>query len=163
MLWMHSIDEGKRGEAAPRQLSGRGLSYWSDGKEERIIYVTPGLPDDRARCEDRQARRQLRHRRHRRPEDRSRSGRSRSHDRGDRPALPRRSSRRTSSSIGAAHREGGFPKSKNNVKGYIRGFDVRTGKRVWVFHTIPMKGEAGFETWDPDARNTPATPACGRR
>src|SRR5688500_7458076 len=42
MLWMHSIDEGKRGEAAPRQLSGRGLSYWSDGKEERVIYVTPG-------------------------------------------------------------------------------------------------------------------------
>jgi len=28
---------------------------------------------------------------------------------------------------------------------------VRTGKRVWIFHTIPMKGEAGFETWDPDA------------
>ena len=42
MLWMHSINEGKRGEAAPRLLSGRGLAYWSDGKEERIIYVTPG-------------------------------------------------------------------------------------------------------------------------
>ena len=42
MLWMHSLNEGKRGEAAPRLLSGRGLSYWSDGKEERIIYVTPG-------------------------------------------------------------------------------------------------------------------------
>ena len=42
MLWMHSINEGKRGEAAPRLLSGRGLSYWSDGKEERVIYVTPG-------------------------------------------------------------------------------------------------------------------------
>ena len=42
MLWMHSINEGKRGEAAPRQLSGRGLSYWSDGKSERVIYVTPG-------------------------------------------------------------------------------------------------------------------------
>ena len=42
LLWMHSLDEGKRGEAAPRQLSGRGLSYWTDGKEERILYVTPG-------------------------------------------------------------------------------------------------------------------------
>ena len=42
MLWMHSLNEGKRGEAAPRLLSGRGLSYWSDGKEERIVYVTPG-------------------------------------------------------------------------------------------------------------------------
>src|ERR1700682_5400303 len=28
MLWMHSENEGKRGEAAPRQLSGRGLAYW---------------------------------------------------------------------------------------------------------------------------------------
>src|SRR5437868_10726033 len=42
MKWMFSLDEGKRGEAAPRRLSGRGLSYWSDGREERIIYVTPG-------------------------------------------------------------------------------------------------------------------------
>ena len=53
--------------------------------------------------------------------------------------------------IGAAHREGGAPRSKTNVKGYIRGFDVRTGKRVWIFHTIPMKGEFGYDTWDPDA------------
>src|SRR5688572_6320275 len=48
MKWMYSLDEGKRGEAAPRRLSGRGLSYWTDGpggpggKDERIIYVTPG-------------------------------------------------------------------------------------------------------------------------
>src|SRR3954467_3823951 len=42
LLWMHSENEGKRGEAAPRQLSGRGLSYWSDGRESRIVYVTPG-------------------------------------------------------------------------------------------------------------------------
>src|SRR5258706_6578539 len=42
LLWMHSENEGARAEAAPRQLSGRGLSYWTDGKEERILYVTPG-------------------------------------------------------------------------------------------------------------------------
>ena len=42
LKWVHSVDEGKRGEAAPRQLSGRGLSYWTDGREERIVYVTPG-------------------------------------------------------------------------------------------------------------------------
>src|SRR6186713_3652886 len=41
-LWVHSEDEGARGAAAPRQLSGRGLSYWTDGKEERILYVTQG-------------------------------------------------------------------------------------------------------------------------
>jgi quinoprotein glucose dehydrogenase len=42
LLWLHRLDEGKRGEAAPRKLSGRGLSYWSDGRQARIVYVTPG-------------------------------------------------------------------------------------------------------------------------
>ncbi len=43
LLWMHSENEGARGDAAPRQLSGRGLAYWTDGKQdERILYVTPG-------------------------------------------------------------------------------------------------------------------------
>src|SRR5689334_5535419 len=43
MLWMHAEREGPRGAAAPRQLSGRGLAYWSDGaNDSRILYVTPG-------------------------------------------------------------------------------------------------------------------------
>src|SRR5215813_6471734 len=42
LLWTHSEREGPRGAAAPRQLSGRGLAYWTDGREERILYVTPG-------------------------------------------------------------------------------------------------------------------------
>src|SRR6266705_1191921 len=42
LLWVHGEHEGERGAAAPRQLSGRGLAYWTDGKEERILYVTPG-------------------------------------------------------------------------------------------------------------------------
>jgi len=36
-MWTHSEREGDRGAAAPRQLSGRGLAYWSDGREERIL------------------------------------------------------------------------------------------------------------------------------
>ena len=42
LLWVHGEKEGARGAASPRQLSGRGLAYWSDGKEKRILYVTPG-------------------------------------------------------------------------------------------------------------------------
>src|ERR1700726_2424381 len=38
LLWMHSENEGARGAAAPRQLSGRGLAYWSDGRDSRILY-----------------------------------------------------------------------------------------------------------------------------
>ena len=43
MKWMYAMDEGPRALAAPRQLSGRGLSYWTDGKgDERIVFVTIG-------------------------------------------------------------------------------------------------------------------------
>jgi quinoprotein glucose dehydrogenase len=53
--------------------------------------------------------------------------------------------------VGAAHRSGGVPKSKGNVKGYVRGFDVRTGKRLWIFHTIPKPDEFGLDTWEQDS------------
>src|SRR5712664_2981469 len=43
VIWTHSLREGKRAAVAPRQLSGRGVSYWTDGKgDERVIYVTTG-------------------------------------------------------------------------------------------------------------------------
>src|SRR5271154_1163601 len=43
LLWVHGEHEGARAAASPRQLSGRGLSYWTDGKgDDRILYVTQG-------------------------------------------------------------------------------------------------------------------------
>ncbi|MGZ8518424.1 MAG: outer membrane protein assembly factor BamB family protein, partial [Chitinophagaceae bacterium] len=40
----------------------------------------------------------------------------------------------------------------NAAPGHIRGYDVRTGKQRWIFHTIPQPGEEGYETWEqPDA------------
>ena len=35
--------------------------------------------------------------------------------------------------------------------GHIRAYDVRTGRLVWRFHTVPQPGEFGYETWPPDA------------
>ena len=35
--------------------------------------------------------------------------------------------------------------------GHIRAYDVRTGRLVWTFRTIPVPGEAGHETWPADA------------
>ncbi len=35
--------------------------------------------------------------------------------------------------------------------GHVRAFDVRTGERRWIFHTVPHPGEEGYETWSPDA------------
>ncbi len=150
MLWMHSLNEGKRGEAAPRQLSGRGLSYWSDGTEERIIYVTPGYQMVALDAKTGQ-----------RVAGFGNNGIVDLKVGLDQDGLDLTTAEiglhaapiisKDIIVIGAAHREGGAPRSKTNVKGYIRGFDVRTGKRVWIFHTIPMKGEFGYDTWDPDA------------
>ncbi|HTB25905.1 MAG TPA: pyrroloquinoline quinone-dependent dehydrogenase [Puia sp.] len=48
--------------------------------------------------------------------------------------------------IGSAVSEGG-----DAAPGYIRGFDVISGKLKWIFHTVPEPGEAGYETWPKDA------------
>lgn len=47
---------------------------------------------------------------------------------------------------GSAVNEGG-----DAPPGYIRAFHVRTGKLAWVFHTIPLPGEYGYETWSNDS------------
>jgi quinoprotein glucose dehydrogenase len=48
--------------------------------------------------------------------------------------------------LGSAVSEGG-----DAAPGYIRGFDAITGKLEWVFHTVPLPGEFGYETWPKDA------------
>src|SRR5262249_50037469 len=43
LIWAHSLREGMRAGVSPRQLSGRGVAYWTDGRgDERILYVTTG-------------------------------------------------------------------------------------------------------------------------
>jgi glucose dehydrogenase len=148
-LWMHSEQEGARSAAAPRQLSGRGLAYWTDGREERVLYVTPGyrlialnaktgglvttfgkdgvvdLKQDDDQVID------------------PMSGEIGLH------ATPMIAGNVVI--VGAAGKTGANPKSFQNVKGYVRGFDVRTGKRLWIFHTIPQLGEFGNDTWEKDS------------
>jgi glucose dehydrogenase len=41
-----------------------------------------------------------------------------------------------------------------SAPGDIRAFDVRTGKLVWTFHTVPRPGEFGYDTWPADAWKT---------
>jgi quinoprotein glucose dehydrogenase len=146
LLWKYSYDEGKRGEAAPRQLSGRGLAYWTDGRSERIIYVTPGYHmialDAKIgrpvpgfgkdgiidlKLDDDQKMDLI-------------TGEIGLH------AAPVVAG--NTIIVGAAHLPGGAPKTRKNEKGYVRGFDVRTGKRLWIFHTIPLADEYGNETWE---------------
>jgi quinoprotein glucose dehydrogenase len=43
LKWVYGMDEGRRSEVSPRKLSGRGLSYWTDGRgDDRIVFVTIG-------------------------------------------------------------------------------------------------------------------------
>ncbi len=149
MLWMHSINEGARGEAAPRQLSGRGLSYWTDGKEERIIYVTPGyqMVALNAKTGD--------------PVPGfGKNGMVDLKLEMDQQMDPVKGEVGLHAApviakdvviIGAAHLAGTAPRSKSNEKGYVRAYDVRTGKRLWIFHTIPRPGEFGNDTWLNDS------------
>src|SRR5437870_6886100 len=149
LLWTHGEREGPRGGAAPRQLSGRGLSYWSDGREERILYVTPGY---RLIALDAKTGNPV-----------PSFGRNGAVDlklEDDQeidlmsPDIGLHATPVVAGDtviVGAAHKPGGVPVSKKNVKGYIRGFDVRTGKRLWIFHTIPRADEYGAETWENDS------------
>jgi quinoprotein glucose dehydrogenase len=52
--------------------------------------------------------------------------------------------------LGSSVGEGPRP----SAPGHLRAYDVKTGKRVWIFHTIPHPGEFGYETWPKDAWKT---------
>jgi quinoprotein glucose dehydrogenase len=140
-------DEGPRGAAAPRQLSGRGLAYWTDGREERLLYVTPGY---RLIALDAKTGARI-------PTFGVEGAVDLKTDI-DQTILPDLVTGeigfqgapvvgRDVIVVGAAFREGTAPKSFKNNKGYVRGFDVRTGNRLWTFHTVPQKGEAGYDSW----------------
>jgi quinoprotein glucose dehydrogenase len=149
MLWMHREDEGARGDAAPRKLSGRGLAYWSDATEGRVIYVTPGY---RLVALDATTGSPV-----------PGFGKNGSVDlkldddqdmdlvTGEVGLHAAPTVAKDTIIVGAAHLPGGVPKSRRNEKGYVRAFDARTGKRLWIFHTIPQAGEFGNNTWEKDS------------
>ena len=149
LLWVHRLDEGKRGEAAPRRLSGRGLAYRDDGGAGQIVYVslgyqlvalnaatgrriasfgTDGIVDLKQGMDQ---------------DIDLITGEVGLHATpivvGDTIV------------VGAAHLPGSAPASRENVKGYVRGFDARTGQRRWIFHTIPQADEFGNDTWFNDS------------
>jgi quinoprotein glucose dehydrogenase len=149
-LWVWRIDEGTRYQRAPRRNSGRGVSFWSDGKgDDRIITVTPGFQlvalnaKTGAPIESFGARGFVDLMQGIgvpvNPEDGTIGNSSPpviSHD---------------TIIVGPAHEQGDRPRSKKNTPGFVQAYDVRTGKQVWKFHTIPRPGEPGSETWEADS------------
>lgn len=149
LVWVHAEFEGQRAVNSPRQLSGRGLSYWTDGREERILYVTTGY---RLIALDAKTGNRI-------PNFGKDgvvdlkvgvtygNGQQIDLEKGDAGLHSTPIVVKDTVIVGMAMKEGFTVKTHNNVKGQVRAFDVRTGKQLWAFHTIPRPGEFGNDTW----------------
>jgi len=151
LIWSHSLREGQRAANSARQLSGRGVSYWTDGRgDERIIYVTTGF---------------------RLVQLNAKSGavipsfgtngmvdlKVGAVFGNDQPIDLEKGEIGIHAAptvagdvviVGSSMREGATVPTHNNTKGLVRAFDVKTGKQLWVWNTIPRPGEFGHETWE---------------
>ncbi len=160
LKWVYSMNEGLRAALSPRQLSGRGVSYWSDGNgDDRILYLTTGYRMVALNAHTGQ------------PVDSFgehgivdlKVGAY--HGVFGQPGVYQQIDLVTGEIglhsaptvvgntilVGSSFKEGAQPLEQNNTKGLTRAFDTRTGKLLWTFHNIPQKGEAGYESWEKNA------------
>ena len=147
LLWLWRPQEGERFDHAPRKGAGRGLSHYRSNGEDRILSITPGFQlvslDAKTGIPD--------------PNfgengsvDLFMGLRNAEDDRFDDIDIGSSMPPFVMNDVvvvGPAHRVGMRPRSKSNVKGDVRAYDARTGELKWTFHTIPERGEVGFETW----------------
>jgi quinoprotein glucose dehydrogenase len=151
LIWAHSYREGKRAAVAPRQLSGRGVAYWTDGKgDERVLYVTTGY---RLIALNAKTGAMI-----------SSFGKDGVVDlkvgvvKGANEQIDLETGEigihstpivvKDTVIIGSSMREGATVPTHNNTKGLVRAFDIRSGKQLWRFNTMPGPGEFGNETWE---------------
>jgi quinoprotein glucose dehydrogenase len=145
--WM-GIDEGVRARSAPRRNPGRGVGYWTDGREERIFVVTTGFYlvalDAKTGVPV------------------SSFGANGVVDLMKELNVPFNHVGHIGNSsppmvykdtviVPPAGEEGFVPVSMRNTPGYVMAFDARSGKQKWVFHTVPKTGEFGSDTWEGDS------------
>jgi len=149
LLWTHSEFEGVRAVNSPRQLSGRGLSYWTDGKEERILYATTGY---RLIALDAKTGNRIAGFGKDGVVDLKAgvtygTGQQIDLESGDAGLHSTPTVVKDVVIVGIAMKEGMTVKSHNNTKGLVRAFDAKSGKLLWTFNTIPKPGEFGNDTW----------------
>src|SRR5499427_7090471 len=154
LKWVHAEMEGARAVNAPRQLSGRGLSYWTDGKgDDRVIYVTTGyrLVSLNAKTGvpipgfgqngvvDMKVGAVVG------------KGEQINLETGEIGLHSTPTVAKDVVLVGSSMREGLTVKTHNNTKGLVRAWDVRTGKLLWTFNTIPRPGEFGADSWEKES------------
>ena len=144
-LWVHDPESYKRPRPGNSGYQHRGVEYWTDGKDARIIIATGG--------------RQLIAINAKTGETYPEFGRRGWVDL--RQGLGRPINERTlgfnsppvvcrdTIVVGSVVQD--FVQEMNTAPGHVRGYDVRTGKLKWVFHTIPHPGEFGNETWKDES------------
>ncbi len=133
-LWIWRPNDGERFRTAPRRTSGRGVAYWSDGADDRRVFtVTPGFYLVSLDAETGLPKREFGEagivdlrRGLRGPMDNVEAGSSS-------PPLVVGDV----IVVGPAGGVGARPNAKTQVKLDVRGFDARTGRLLWTFHTIP--------------------------
>ena len=150
LLWVHRYPEGVRGANGPRQLSGRGLAYWTDGRgDERILYITPGYRLIALNAKNGQPIASF-------GKDGVvdlkvgvvyGTGQPIDLETGEIGVHSTPVIVKDTVLVGSAMKEGMTVHTSNNTKGLARAFDVRTGKLIWAFNTIPKPGELGNDTW----------------
>ena len=151
VMWVHSMREGMRAAIAPRQLSGRGLAYWTDGRgDDRVIYVTTGYRLVELNAHNGQIVGSFGKEGIVDLKEGMVTGK-------DQPIDPETGESGLHSTpivvkdtviVGSSFKEGMTVVTHNNTKGLVRAFDVKSGKKLWTFNTIPRPGEFGNETWE---------------
>lgn len=144
VLWEFDPESYKAGRPTNFGFQHRGVSYWSDGDDSRIIIAThdrklwaldakTGEPES----------------------DFADGGPVDLETSLGRPIRPNTITHNSPVGIagdtiivGSSIFEG---HTKESTPGHIRGFDVRTGEMKWIFHTIPQEGEYGVETWEDES------------
>jgi quinoprotein glucose dehydrogenase len=154
VIWTHSYREGQRAAIAPRQLSGRGVAFWTDGKgDDRVIYVTTGYrlielnakngamigafgKDGVVDLKVGMV---------------TGKGQPIDLETGEAGLHSTPTVAKDVIIVGSSFKEGMTVRTHNNTKGVVRAFDARTGKLLWTFNTMPRPGEPGHETWENES------------